>query len=150
MSPHRRTRSVLTLASLALFVGAASAQSRDADILLELERPLDFNLEVELAPGTEEVVCHQEPLDPVQVGNVKVRRADEPRATISISIPEPRIRCMACNTYGCSEFSPNAGVVAVHQANLLDRTNDGKINVNDMIAWARAINRWILTNGNTY
>ena len=149
MAPDRRTRSILSLASIAFFVGAAPAQSDEGDILLELDKPLAFNLDIELDPGTKEVLCYQEPLEPVTVGSVKLYN-NEARATVPISIPEPRIRCTACNMFGCSEFSPNAGVVGIRESHLLDRTNDGRINVNDMIAWARAINRWIFTNGNSY
>ena len=150
MPQHHHTRSILSLASIAFFVGASPALARDTDILLELEKPLEFNLDVELDAGTEEVHCYQEPLEPVSVGSVKLRRGNKDRTTIPISIPEPRIRCTACNTFGCSEFSPNAGVVGVRESHLLDRTNDGRINVNDIIAWARAINRWIFRNGHNY
>ena len=136
-------RTILALLALAALPTAAQAQDDDETIYLEPELPLEFNLTVDVASGTEEVICYQEPLEPVAVGSLEVDAAGA--VVVPISIPDPVVRCTACNQAGCSEFSPNRGLVAIRQSHRFDFNNDGVIDVSDIVDWSHAIYAWIMT-----
>ncbi len=142
-------RWILPAMLVLLAPAAAPGQAIDTDIYLEPDAPLDFNLTVEPADGTEEIICFQEPLEAIEVGSVVVDRGER-MAVVPISIPEMVVRCTACNQFGCSEFSPNRGVITVRQSHLFDFDNDGAINVADILGWARAVSDWIMSNGSGY
>ena len=56
---------------------------------------------------------------------------DEVVVAVRILMPDPEIRCVACNGAGCSDLSPNAAVVAA--VDVLDRNRSGQIDVSDMV-----------------
>lgn len=129
--------------ALALLAPMTALAQQSTDVYLEPTEPLEFALTVDVASGTEEIFCFQEPLGPIEVGSVQVSAKDTV-AVVPIAIPDLVVRCTACNQFGCSEFSPNRGVVGVTQARKLDINGDGTVNVGDILGWSRAVTDWIM------
>jgi hypothetical protein len=115
----------LSLVLLSLpWAGAAGP----SDIVIENPQPLEFQLRMSIAPGTEQVYCYQQDRQQV-VGTTRVSAGSS--ATVAVSMPDPVIRCTACNAYGCSSLSPNAAVVVGGQT--LDFNRNGRVDVGDML-----------------
>jgi hypothetical protein len=112
---------------LATFPLCAAAQG-PSDIVLETPETLEFGLRMSIAAGTQRVLCYQ--LEEYQVvGSANVTAGNI--ATVPIALPDPVIRCAACNDWGCSTLSSNAAVLI--PANPLDFDLSGGVDVNDML-----------------
>jgi hypothetical protein len=121
---NRLQQLCLCLALLAAPPGAA-AQS---DITIPTPDTLEFLVRMSIAPGTQQVYCYQQ--DQLRVvGTTSVTSGS--KITVPVSLPDPVIRCAACNASGCSSLSSNAAVVVA--ADPLDFDLSGAIDVRDML-----------------
>lgn len=123
------------------FCAAPLAAVAQSNITIDMPLTLEYQLRMSIAPGTQQVYCYQQDRL-VVVGSVNVPAGST--ATVPISIPDPVIRCSACNSYGCSSLSPNAAVVVA--ADPLDRDQNGLIDVRDIVMCSREINWEIFGN----
>src|SRR5262245_15345080 len=128
-------RAVLLLALVGAPLGAA-AQS--GDIRLSTEETLEYQLRMSVAPGTQQVYCYQQN-QLLVVGSVNISSGTT--AVVPVSLPNPVIRCAACNTWGCSSLSSNSAVVLARDR--LDLNEDGKVNVSDMVSCVSQIQQQI-------
>jgi hypothetical protein len=122
MHPLRHLCLSLALATIPL---CAAAQN---DIVIETPETLAFNLRMSIATGTQRVYCYQIAQE-VVVGSVNVSSGST--AIVPIALPDPVIRCAACNSWGCSSLSPNAAVLVLSHP--LDFDLSGAVTVNDML-----------------
>src|SRR5262245_37868456 len=116
-------RPCLCLALFAAPLGAA-AQS---NITFNTPQTLEFTVRMSIAPGTQQVYCYQENQLSV-VGTKNVSSGSQ--VTVPVSLPDPVIRCSACNASGCSALSSNAAVVVA--ADPLDFDLNRVVDVRDM------------------
>jgi len=107
--------------------GNARAQS-PSDITFPLGQPTGFQVKLALSPGTQQVYCYQ--ADRLQVVGYTTNVTTE-TASVPIVVPDPIIRCAACNNYGCSSLSQNAAVVT--PTDPLDIDGNSTIDVRDMM-----------------
>ena len=121
---------LLCFALLAAPFGAA-AQS---DISLPIPQTLQFSLRMSIAPGTQQVYCYQQ--DQLRVIGLKNVTSGS-QIVVPVVVPNPVIRCSACNAAGCSSLSSNAAVVL--SADPLDMDLNGLVNVTDMVMCAAKI-----------
>jgi hypothetical protein len=116
-------------AAIALLCATGNAWAQSAsDITFDLGQPAMYQVRLAVSPGTQHVYCYQ--ADRLQV----IGSATTPAgSTISVPIvlPDPVIRCAACNSYGCSSLSPNAAVV--QPTDPLDVDQNSVVNVTDMV-----------------
>ena len=123
---------LLVCLSLALCAAPLCAAAQDPeDIVIANPQTLEFELNISISPGTEVVNCYQEDqLRPV--GSVSIDSGETAR--VPVALPDPVIRCTACNTFGCSSLSPNAAIlVRPASSESLDFNDNGEIEVGDMI-----------------
>lgn len=113
-------------AALLCAAGNAWAQS-PSDITFELGQPAAFQVRLAISPGTEHVYCYQ--ADRLRVIGSTTNVASS-TVSVPIVLPDPVIRCAACNSWGCSSLSPNAAVVT--PSNPLDLDQNEVIDVRDM------------------
>jgi hypothetical protein len=100
------------------------------NVIVDDPDPFMFQLRVQVGSGTDRVQCFVEG-DSQIVGSAEVAGGTEAIVAVPILMPDPAIRCVACNGAGCSDLSPNAAVVAA--VDVLDRNRSGHIDVSDMI-----------------
>ena len=115
--------------SLTLFAAplGAAAQGPD-DIIIDSPETLEFQVNMAITAGTQQVYCYQQ--DQLRVvGSVNISAGST--ATVPVSLPDPVIRCTACNTWGCSSLSPNSVVVVASDP--LDFDDNSIIDVRDMV-----------------
>ena len=124
MKLQQRILTCLCFALLAAPFGAA-AQS---NITLSTPETLQFNIRVSIAPGTQQVYCYQE--DKLTLIGTKIITSGS-QVFVPVSLPDPVIRCTACNSSGCSTLSSNAAVVLA--ADPLDLDLNGVVNVTDIV-----------------
>lgn len=106
--------------------GNAWAQST-SDITFRLGQPAAFQVRLAISPGTEQVYCYQS--DRLRVIGSTTSTTSS-TVSVPIVIPDPIIRCSACNSVGCSSLSPNAAVVT--PTHPLDIDQNTVIDVRDM------------------
>ncbi|HXZ83971.1 MAG TPA: hypothetical protein VEI82_00655 [Myxococcota bacterium] len=120
--------------SLVLLAPLCAAAQSSSDIVIDTPETLQFRLRMSIAPGTQQVYCYQQ--DRMQVvGSVNVSSGST--AYVPVVLPDPIIRCSACNAYGCSSLSPNAAVLV--GADPLDIDHNGKVDVSDMLTCMQRI-----------
>lgn len=124
MRPFQISGLALALLCLPL---PATAQS-PSDISIPGGENLEFLVRMSISPGTQQVYCYQQDRLRV-VGSINVTAGSS--AVVPISLPDPVIRCAACNTWGCSSLSPNSAIVV--PADPLDLDQSGAIDVLDML-----------------
>jgi hypothetical protein len=120
--------------SLALLAPLGAVAQSSSDIVIDNPQTLQFRLRMSISPGTQQVVCYQQ--DRMQmVGSVNVSSGST--AYVPVVLPDPIIRCSACNAYGCSSLSANAAVLVA--ADPLDVDHSGKVDVSDMLTCVQQI-----------
>jgi hypothetical protein len=122
-----------TTAALAVLcaVPEGAAQSSD-DIYFDTPQTLEFQVRVAVAPGTQQVYCYQQDRQRL----VGTRVGSSGTVSVPISLPDPVIRCTACNSVGCSTLSPNSAVVVATDP--LDMDGNSVVDVRDLnMCWVR-------------
>jgi hypothetical protein len=115
--------------SLTLFVAPLGAKAQGTgDIIIDSPETLEFEVRTAITPGTQQVYCYQQSQLRV-VGSVNTSGGST--ATIPVALPDPVIRCAACNAWGCSSLSTNSVVVVA--ADRLDFDLNTVVDVRDML-----------------
>jgi hypothetical protein len=129
-SMHLFRHLCLSLALATIPLGAPAQN----DIVIETDEPFAFDLRMSISAGTQSVYCYQL-MDEVVVGSVTVSAGST--AIVPVTLPDPVIRCAACNSWGCSTLSPNAAVLV--PSNPLDLDLNGLVTVTDILVCSKRI-----------
>jgi hypothetical protein len=125
---HMRPFQILGLTLACFSISLPAAAQTPGDINISGGEHLEFQVRMSISPGTEQVYCYQQDRLRV-VGSVNIVSGSD--AVVPIALPDPVIRCSACNTFGCSSLSSNSAVVVTTDP--LDFDQSGVINVNDLL-----------------
>ena len=120
------TAAAVAAAALLCATGNARAQS-SSDIHFELGQAVAFQVRLAISPGTDQVYCYQS--DRLRVIGSTTNTASS-TVSVPIVVPDPVIRCSACNAWGCSSLSPNSAVVT--PSHPLDIDQNEVVDVRDM------------------
>jgi hypothetical protein len=110
------------------FIPLPATSQTPGDINIPGGEHLEFQVRMSISPGTEQVYCYQQDRLRV-VGSINVAAGSN--AVVPIALPDPVIRCAACNTWGCSSLSSNSAVVV--PTDPLDFDQSGVVNVLDLL-----------------
>jgi hypothetical protein len=132
-----RFAAIAAVAAATLLCATGNARAQ-GDIHFDLGQPAAFQVHLAISPGTDQVYCYQS--DRLRVIGSTTNTASN-TVSVSIVVPDPVIRCSACNAWGCSSLSPNSAVVT--PTHPLDIDQNEVVDVRDMTMCVSKIRDYI-------